>query len=119
VPGLSTIPFFGALFRSTSLSKVKTELVVVVKASLVNASMKPPVLPTDLTQSPDNVDILIGGKLEGLPKTVDQKITDTNMMNDLNNKNIPSAAASQENIATKDKPTNLIDLLRKKSKGNE
>ena len=119
VPGLSTIPFFGALFRSTSLSKVKTELVVVVKASLVNASMKPPVLPTDLTQSPDNVDILIGGKLEGLPKTVDQKITDTNMMNDLNNKNIPTATASQENIATKDKPTNLIDLLRKKSKGNE
>jgi pilus assembly protein CpaC len=118
VPGLSTIPFFGALFRTTSLSKVKTELVIVVKASLVSASMTPPVLPTDITQSPSNADILIGGKLEGLPKVEDTKTLNTK---DMNTSELGTNGQSQsmtESNAVINKPTNLIDLLKSKFKGN-
>ena len=117
VPGLSTIPFFGALFRTTSLSKVKTELVVVVKASLVSASMTPPILPTDITQSPTNVDILIGGKIEGLPKTIETKTLDTQNIKASDAVSQPVTVGETRVVDTK--PTNLIDLFRSKSKGNQ
>ena len=46
-PFLGELPVIGALFRSTEFISDKTELVVVVRATRVEASDTPPPLPTD------------------------------------------------------------------------
>ncbi len=46
VPGLGDIPILGELFRSTSMQKNKSELMVLVTAHRVEPSMQPSPLPT-------------------------------------------------------------------------
>ncbi len=47
IPFLSQIPILGALFRSTDYSSDRTELVVVVKPTLVAATDEAPVIPNE------------------------------------------------------------------------
>ena len=47
IPILSEIPILGALFRSNDFSSDRTELVVVVKPTLVAATDEAPQLPTE------------------------------------------------------------------------
>jgi pilus assembly protein CpaC len=47
VPFLSDVPMIGALFRNSRVVSEQTELVIVVRATLVDASLGKPPLPTD------------------------------------------------------------------------
>jgi pilus assembly protein CpaC len=118
IPGLSNIPFFGALFRNTALSKTKTELVIVVKASLVKATDEPAKLPTDIVKSPDNIDMLVTGNLESTLGPQDGA---------KNTEPVKQTSKAPENVAIVDnteivaqpkKANNLFDYFRSKSKGN-
>ncbi|MFM1781689.1 MAG: hypothetical protein RLZZ181_464, partial [Pseudomonadota bacterium] len=118
IPGLSTIPFFGALFRNTSLSKTKTELVIVVKASLVKATDEPARLPTDIVKSPDNIDMLVNGNLES---SLDPKdgAKSNDPVNQTSKKNENDTIVDNAEIVEQPKKaTNLLDYIRGKSKGN-
>jgi len=119
IPGLSNIPFFGALFRNTALSKTKTELVVVVKASLVKATDEPDKLPTDIVKSPDNFDMLVTGNLESTlgpqePPKNSESIKETTS----NSPDNAPVVNNTEVVAQPRKANNLIDYLKSKSKGN-
>ncbi len=74
-PVLGELPVIGALFRSTQFSTDQTELVVVVRATLVKpqlasatgevgAASPQPVLPTDAVQMPSRRDLFLNGKLQ-------------------------------------------------------
>jgi len=65
VPLLGDIPILGALFRHTSKSSETTELIVVVRPTLVKASTTAPELPTDRFVLPTKKELFIDGKLEG------------------------------------------------------
>jgi len=65
VPVLSKLPILGALFRHTSNRSETTELVVVVRPTLVEATDAPPELPTDRFIQPTEKELFIDGKLEG------------------------------------------------------
>lgn len=65
VPLLSKIPLLGALFRHTDRSAETTELVVVVRPTLVKASVEAPELPTDRFVPPTEKELFIDGKLQG------------------------------------------------------
>jgi pilus assembly protein CpaC len=65
-PLLGDLPILGALFRSVSFQKSETELVILVTPHLVkpvNLAQQP--LPTDAFSEPNNVELLLLGKLEG------------------------------------------------------
>ena len=47
VPGLGDLPIIGNFFKSKSLQKSKSELVVLCTVKRVSPSMRPPALPTD------------------------------------------------------------------------
>ena len=65
VPLLGDIPILGALFRHTSKSSETTELMVIVRPTLVKASSTMPELPTDRFVPPTKKELFIDGKLEG------------------------------------------------------
>lgn len=65
IPVLGQLPILGALFRSTEYTSDKTELVIVVSASLVKATPQTPELPTDQYVPPTRSELFLGGKLEG------------------------------------------------------
>jgi pilus assembly protein CpaC len=68
VPLLGQIPILGALFRSTDKNAEKTELMVIVRPTLVKASATAPELPTDKVVPPTRGELFLGGKLEGSQK---------------------------------------------------
>jgi pilus assembly protein CpaC len=65
VPGLRDIPFLGALFRSQSSNKVQTELVVLVRTTLVTSTQDELKKPTDRVLTPDTQEFFIEGQIEG------------------------------------------------------
>jgi len=68
VPLLGEIPILGALFRNTDKNAEKTELMVIVRPTMVKASATPPELPTDKFVPPTRGELFFGGKLEGSRK---------------------------------------------------
>ncbi|MEY4573790.1 MAG: hypothetical protein RLZ10_3096 [Bacteroidota bacterium] len=65
IPGLGELPIFGALFRSSSFKKSKSELLVVVTPSLVKAERNSPKLPTDYVVEPSRFEFFMNNRLEG------------------------------------------------------
>ncbi len=65
IPLLSKIPILGALFRRTDKKSEKTELMVVVRPTLVKASETMPELPTDRFVPPTEPELFLEGKLQG------------------------------------------------------
>jgi pilus assembly protein CpaC len=65
LPLLGQIPILGALFRHTSKDSETTELMVVVRPTLVKASTSVPELPTDRFIKPSDKELFIDGKLQG------------------------------------------------------
>ncbi|HEY8618427.1 type II and III secretion system protein family protein [Phenylobacterium sp.] len=62
VPGASSIPVFGPLFRSTGFQKNETEVVIIVTAHLAKPTdRKNLLLPTDLQGAPKASDLLLMG----------------------------------------------------------
>ena len=68
VPLLGEIPILGALFRDAKKNAEKTELMVIVRPTLVKASTDMPELPTDKFVPPTRGELFLGGKLEGSRK---------------------------------------------------
>ena len=64
-PLLGDIPVLGALFRSTEYSRGRTELLIIVRPTLVAPTTEMPALPTDDVISPTPVERLLEGRLEG------------------------------------------------------
>jgi pilus assembly protein CpaC len=64
-PLLADLPVLGALFRSTQFASDLTELVVVVRASLVKATDQPPGLPTDKVLLPSRDEVFWQDRLQG------------------------------------------------------
>jgi pilus assembly protein CpaC len=67
VPVLGSVPVLGALFRSVRYEHNETELVVLVTASLAQASSNtaPQPVPGDLHRAPDGWEFYLGGKIQG------------------------------------------------------
>jgi pilus assembly protein CpaC len=65
VPLLGQIPILGALFRHTSKNSENTELMVIIRPTLVKASTFAPELPTDRFVPPTRKELFIDGKLQG------------------------------------------------------
>jgi pilus assembly protein CpaC len=68
VPLLGEIPILGALFRDTQKNAEKTELMVIVRPTLVTSSDTSPELPTDRVVPPTRGELFLRGKLEGSRK---------------------------------------------------
>ncbi len=64
-PILGEIPILGALFRSNQFVADLTELVVVVRARLVQATQAAPSLPTDAVLPPTRREFFIDNRLQG------------------------------------------------------
>lgn len=69
IPLLGQLPILGALFRSSEFRSDQTELVVVVRPTLVEGTVKQPPLPTDNFIQPSRAEFFLEGKLEGRPPT--------------------------------------------------
>lgn len=65
VPLLGDIPILGALFRHTEKNSETTELMVIIRPTLVKASESVPELPTDRFVPPTGKELFIDGKLQG------------------------------------------------------
>lgn len=63
LPGLSSIPILGALFRSSDFQNDRSELVFVITAKIVKESA-PVKLPTDGFESSSRSERILGGKLD-------------------------------------------------------
>jgi pilus assembly protein CpaC len=68
VPLLGEIPILGALFRDAKKNAEKTELMVIVRPTLVTSSDTSPELPTDRVVPPTRGELFLRGKLEGSRK---------------------------------------------------
>ncbi len=66
VPLLGDIPLLGALFRRTEKNSETTELLVIIRPTLVKASASAPEIPTDRFVPPTQKELFLDGKLEGL-----------------------------------------------------
>ncbi|WP_041463770.1 type II and III secretion system protein family protein [Pelodictyon luteolum] len=64
VPLLADIPILGSLFRHTEKSSETTELMVIIRPTLIKASDKAPELPTDRFVPPSSSELFIEGKLQ-------------------------------------------------------
>ena len=64
-PGLANIPIIGALFRSSSYSAGRTELLIIVTPRIVQPLGSPPPLPTDKFTPPTQSEFFLQGKMEG------------------------------------------------------
>ena len=65
VPLLGNIPILGALFRHTQKNSETTQLMVIVRPTLVKASTTAPELPTDRFVPPTPKELFLDGKLQG------------------------------------------------------
>ena len=65
-PFLGELPIIGALFRSTEFISDRTELVILVSPSLVKATNKTTILPTDQFVQPTRSELFLNGKLGGV-----------------------------------------------------
>ena len=65
VPLLGEIPWLGAFFRRTQMMTERTELLIVVRPTLVKARVEKPGLPTDNFKLPTRQEIFLEGKLQG------------------------------------------------------
>lgn len=72
IPVLGQIPILGALFRSSEFRSDRTELVVVVRPTLVEGTAASPPLPTDNFIEPSRGEFFIEGRLEGKPPSTGQ-----------------------------------------------
>ena len=63
-PVLGSLPILGALFRSNDFSNDRTELVVVVRPTLVEGTNETPALPTDGVELPSTSERLLNGTIE-------------------------------------------------------
>jgi pilus assembly protein CpaC len=70
-PFLGELPIIGALFRSSQYAADLTELVVVVRASLVQATDAAPALPTDTVTTPSRPEFFMERRLQGRPPATD------------------------------------------------
>ena len=68
VPLLGEIPILGTLFRRTQKDSETTELMVIIRPTLVKASTSTPELPTDRFIPPTRKELFIDGKLQGSRK---------------------------------------------------
>ncbi len=65
-PWLGDIPILGALFRSTSYTRRQSELVIIITAYLVSPTDGDLLaLPTDRMRIPTEMELFLGGKVEG------------------------------------------------------
>jgi pilus assembly protein CpaC len=64
-PGLASIPIIGALFRSSSFSSGRTELLIIVTPRIVKPLSEQPQLPTDKFRQPSQSEFFLEGKMEG------------------------------------------------------
>lgn len=71
-PGLGELPVIGALFRSSDFLHDRSELLFVITPRLVKPLPPDYALPTDNYIQPSRSEYLLGGKLEGAPKTESQ-----------------------------------------------
>jgi pilus assembly protein CpaC len=65
VPLLGEIPLLGAFFRRTQMMTERTELLIVVRPTLVKARIEKPALPTDNFKLPTRQELFLGGQLQG------------------------------------------------------
>ncbi len=65
VPLLGDIPLLGTLFRRTEMSSETTELMVIIRPTLVKGSATAPELPTHKHLSPTRKELFIDGKTQG------------------------------------------------------
>jgi pilus assembly protein CpaC len=72
-PLLGELPIIGALFRSSQFVSDLTELVVVVRTSLVKATGAAPALPTDAVTQPSRRELFLDGRLQGRPPEPEPK----------------------------------------------
>ena len=68
VPLLGELPVLGAFFRSSQYITERTELLIVVRPTLVKAVREAPKLPTDSFVPPTRSEFFLGGQLQGTPK---------------------------------------------------
>lgn len=73
-PGLGEIPILGALFRSSNFIHDRSELLFIITPHLVKPLPANYALPTDGFVEPTRGEFLLGGKLEGSPKTEAQPV---------------------------------------------
>lgn len=64
-PGLASLPIIGALFRSSSYTTGRTELLIIVTPRVVEPLNQRPALPTEKFQRPSEAEFFLGGKMEG------------------------------------------------------
>lgn len=65
VPLLGELPVLGALFRSSQYITERTELLIVVRPTLVKAVREAPKLPTDTFTPPTRSEFFMGGQRQG------------------------------------------------------
>lgn len=68
VPLLGELPVLGAFFRHSQYITERTELLIVVRPTLVKAARSAPTLPTDTFKPPSRSEIFLGGQLQGASK---------------------------------------------------
>ena len=68
VPLLGELPVLGALFRSSQYITERTELLIVVRPTLVKSVREAPKLPTDTFVPPTRSEFFMGGQLQGTAK---------------------------------------------------
>ncbi len=72
VPWLSDVPILGSLFRSSSFTRLQTELVIIVTAHMVSPTDGDLLtLPTDRVRIPSELDLFLNGNIEGTPEVRD------------------------------------------------
>lgn len=71
IPLLGDVPVLGALFRSSEFQKKRSELVVVVRPTLVKATPARPPVPTDTFVPPSSGEFFLGGSLDGAVPSAD------------------------------------------------
>ena len=68
-PWLANIPIIGALFRSSSYTTGRTELLIIVTPRIVQPLNEKPELPTDKFKRPSEAEFFMGGRMEGVAST--------------------------------------------------
>ena len=68
VPLLGELPVLGSLFRSSQYITERTELLIVVRPTLVKGMSYAPKLPTDTFTPPTRSEFFMGGQYQGTPK---------------------------------------------------
>ena len=68
VPLLGELPVLGALFRSSQYITERTELLIVVRPTLVKGMPDAPKLPTDTFTPPTRSEFFMGGQYQGVAK---------------------------------------------------